>query len=79
MSEKPLQILKKEPDRRLINNLERMLADAKSGEMRGLVAISHTGDGYMPMMAGELDLSRVVYLLERQKWNILRDLEADSQ
>jgi hypothetical protein len=68
----------REPNPRLIEALEGLVGEAKSGRLRGVFVIKNYADCYGRLSAGEWSYCHIVYGLELYKRRVLQEAEADG-
>lgn len=61
------------PDLDVVSVLERALADAKAGKVRGIVLVTNDGTGHGLERAGGLNAATLFHLVERFKFGVLFD------
>lgn len=62
-----------QPDLDVVSVLERALADAKAGKVRGLVLITNDGTGHELQRAGGLNAAVLFHLFRRFEFSVLFD------
>lgn len=67
----PIRKLERAPDEKLIETLERMLAEAKSGAIRGVVACSFGGSGPLMWQTGYFSGHEALWSLEWLKHELM--------
>ena len=61
------------PNPALVEMLESLLADARSGKIIGLVALTNDADGYRRWQSGTWSAKEALWLLEHWKLKALRE------